>query len=102
MYLIAVKDLDPNNALGYMFWSGFKADAQGDGSLPTFSKPMVSADTGFQENEKSLQATLFTTKQYADKEVLRLKELIHKHSGKYYEMETISADLAGSMLKLWK
>lgn len=102
MYLIAVKDLDPKNALGYMFWAGFKADSQSEGSLPIFQKPMVSAEKGFQENEKSLQATLFTTKEYADKEVVRLKELIHKHTGKYYEMESISADMAGSMLKLWK
>lgn len=102
MYLIAVKDLDPKNPLGYMFWAGFKADSQSDGSIPIFNKPMVTADTGFQENEKSLQAMLFTTKEYADKEVIRLKEIINKQTGRYYEMEPISADMAGSMLKLWK
>lgn len=102
MYVIAVKDLDPKNALGYMFWGGFKADAQGDGSFPIFNKPILTAETGSQENEKSLQAMLFTTKEYADKEVIRLKEIINKQTGRYYEMEPISADMAGSMLKLWK
>lgn len=98
MFALIVKD--ENSCFGYFVWNGFKLSDAAP-AVANLSTPSVSAG-GFENNKKTLQAIFYTTRQYADSEVIRINKLLEEYKQPQLKFEVISTELLSHMVNSFK
>lgn len=98
MFALIVKD--ENRWFGYSVWNGFKNSDE----APVFanlSKPTVSTG-GLENNRKTIQAMFYTTREYADSEVVRINQILEECKQPQLKFEVISVELLSHMVNSFK
>lgn len=88
MYIIAIKDDNPKNTVGYKFWNGIQV-GHDNNTIPDFAIPQ----------EKSfLKAVVYTSQVYAESEISRVTGFWKRHRRGDCVIEIISAEHAVSLI----
>lgn len=98
MFALIVKD--ENRWFGYSVWNGFKNSDEAP-VVANLSKPTVS-DGGLENNQKTLQAIFYTTREYADSEVIRINKVLAEYKQPQLKFEVISTELLSHMVNSFK
>lgn len=89
MYIIAIKDENKKNIVGYKFWNGIQV-AHDNMTVPEFVVP---------SSKDVLKAVVYTSNDYAENDVQRVLGFWRRHYRKECEIEIISAEKAVSLLQ---
>ena len=98
MFALIVKD--ENRWFGYSVWNGFKLSDDAP-AVANLSKPKVS-DGGLENNQKTIQALFYTTREYADSEVIRINQVLEEYKQPQLKFEVISTELLSHMVNSFK
>ena len=93
MFVVAIKDNNPINAIGFKFWNGYKVAETENVTIPDYTFP---------KDKNTLNAFLFTNKAAAESEVERVKKIIIRHTRKEGEVEVMAVEDVVKMMQVLK
>jgi hypothetical protein len=87
---------DNSKVLGYTVWSGFDSDGK---ITQSFNDVAVRS---FEQNEKSASIRMFSTKEYAFSESIRISTLIKENTGQVIELDIMPLSVYINHIERWK
>lgn len=93
MFVVAIKDVNPVNVIGFKFWNGYKVSDTENVTIPDYTFP---------KDKNVLNAFLFTNLAAAESEVERVKKIIVRHTRKEGEVVVMSLEQVVEMMQAIK